>query len=608
MTTLMAKGRTIRALGWRSVWRVARYRLGLKTRLAPVLRLAGTLPVGDIFASRPLKSAPAPAPQAWRTQGLLFGYHPLAVGYAPPGFNVNPMTGERWPSAAVPWWQVSDFGADDIKLVWELSRFPWLAPMAQQARTGDPLAMNRLNGWLAAWLRDNPPYFGPNWKCGQEASLRLLILALAAHILDQVDAPTPALVQMLETHLCRIAPTIGYALGQDNNHGTSEAAALFVGGSWLQRLGIRGGSRWAQTGRRWLDERAKTLIAADGSFSQHSVVYHRLMLDTYCMAEWWRRRLALPAFADLTYARLRDATSWLHQMVDPSSGDAPNMGANDGARLIMLSDADYRDFRPSVDRAMVLFNGERAFADDDQSSVELAWLGLSATNTAVPPVATQYDDGGYVILRAGTVRALLRYPRFRFRPSQADALHLDLWIGARNVIRDAGSFSYHGVSDRSGYFSGTRAHSTIEFDARDQMPRVSRFLFGDWLETNQIEPLHPNGAGMAAGAGYRDRCGAKHFRRITLHDSRIVIEDTIAGFQQVAMLRWRLDPADWQPIEAGVTDGRVSVRVEVDGTPAKTILSLGSESLYYREEHTVPVLEFAATKPGRLITTITWMP
>jgi len=39
--------------------------------------------------------------------------------------------------------------------------------------------------------------------------------------------------------------------------------------------------------------------------------------------------------------------------------------------------------------------------------------------------------------------ALLRYPRFRFRPSHADVLHVDLWVDAVNVLRDGGTFSYH---------------------------------------------------------------------------------------------------------------------------------------------------------------------
>ena len=40
-------------------------------------------------------------------------------------------------------------------------------------------------------------------------------------------------MELVYIHLKRIESTISYAIAQDNNHGTSEAAALFIGGSWL---------------------------------------------------------------------------------------------------------------------------------------------------------------------------------------------------------------------------------------------------------------------------------------------------------------------------------------------------------------------------------------
>lgn len=602
----MAKARVIKALGWRSVWRVARYRLAVRSRIAPVLRLSAAIPAGDVFAARTAGPLPAPPATAWRHQGLLFGAVPIPAGEAPPGFAAHPLTGAPWPGAARPWWQVPDFGADDVKLVWELSRFPWLVPMAQQVRADEPGALARVNRWLTAWLRDDPPYRGPNWKCGQEASLRVLTLALAAHVLGQVGQPTASLVELVRLHLRRIAPTIGYALGQDNNHGVSEAAALFVGGSWLTLVGDRRAAAWARAGRHWLDERARTLIAPDGSFSQHSVVYHRLMLDTYALAEWWRRQLELEPFADTTIARLRQATGWLHQMTDPDTGDAPNVGANDGARLITLSDAPYRDFRPSVDRAAVLFHGARAFPAAARSGDELGWLGLAAGATMPAPRSTQYDDGGYAMLRAGNARALLRYPRFAFRPSQADALHLDLWLGSRNLVRDAGTLSYHGTPDRSAEFAGTSAHSTIAFDGRDQMPRLSRFLFGDWLETDRIEPLRGDREGWTFAAGYRDAQGAGHHRRVALQPDGIEITDEVDGFARCATLRWRLDPGDWRLIPGGATDGTVTIRIAVDGVDAEVRLTIGAESLFYGEARTIPVLETATARPGRIVTAMSW--
>ena len=93
--------------------------------------------------------------------------------------------------------------------------------------------------------------------------------------------PAPALTDFVCQHAERIAPTMLYAVAQDNNHGTSEAAALYVAGLFLARHGdAAAGRRYAALGRRWLEERIGRLVMPDGLFSQRPTNYHRLMLDT----------------------------------------------------------------------------------------------------------------------------------------------------------------------------------------------------------------------------------------------------------------------------------------------------------------------------------------
>lgn len=42
-----------------------------------------------------------------------------------------------------------------------------------------------MNLWLNDWCENNPPYLRVNWKCGQEASIRVMHLIMAAYILDE---------------------------------------------------------------------------------------------------------------------------------------------------------------------------------------------------------------------------------------------------------------------------------------------------------------------------------------------------------------------------------------------------------------------------------------
>ncbi|MGH8021487.1 MAG: heparinase II/III domain-containing protein, partial [Opitutaceae bacterium] len=457
------KTRTALALGLPNLARVGRYRLGLRFGVHPVQDVRAEVARAPFF--KPVNSTvEAVTPNAWRSEALYFGWFRVELPNGRcPDWHANPFQPGARLDAIKPWWELSDFDprVGDIKTVWEGSRMDWVLAMAQRAAAGDQDELDRLNQWVADWCEHNAPYFGPNWKCGQEASIRVIHLAMAAFILGQVAAPEQGLLELVAVHLRRIKPAINYAIAQDNNHGTSEAAALFIGGSWLRKLGRPAGAEWESLGRKWLEDRVARLIEDDGSFSQYSLNYHRVVLDTLSAVEIWRRHLDLPALSTVWRNRAAQAARWLFAMTSAETGDAPNIGANDGARLLPLTDTDYRDYRPSVQLGMVLFNNSLAYVEDGEWNLPSRWLGLELPKTKADNVSSRlFDRGGYALLRRGNVMAVMRYPRFRFRPGHADALHLDLWLSGENLLRDGGSYSYNSEAEWMSYFPGTASHNT----------------------------------------------------------------------------------------------------------------------------------------------------
>ncbi len=616
MMGLLTKARTAWDLGGANIARAISYRLGVQLGLNSVRRLQAATPQGPFFSTEQSMGA-SPVVPGWQSEALLFSHWPFALSDAPPDWLGNPFNGQRVASPRRDWWQIPDFdpAVGDIKLIWELSRMDWVLAFAQRAHQGDRASLERLNAWLSDWCENNPPYKGPNWKCGQEASIRVMHLAMAALMLGKVRTTEPGLRELVRLHLQRIAPTVKYAMAQDNNHGTSEAAALFMGGSWLVALGVPEGERWARSGRRWLEDRAARLIGLHGSFSQYSLNYHRVMLDTFCMAEVWRRHLELPAFSVRWQSRALAAAEWLRHMVNPVNGDGPNVGANDGARLLQLTDTSYRDHRPSVALAMALFAEQRPYAEPGPWEHALQLLGVDVPQAVAPPPQSRVaDDGGFAVLRCGDAMAMLRYPRFRFRPSQADALHVDLWLGQDNLLRDAGTYSYNTDPRWIQYFGGTASHNTVQFDERDQMPRLSRFLFGDWLKAEGVQPLPGSAQATQFAAGYRDGCGARHHRAVSLHAGRLQVVDKVQGFASKAVLRWRLLPGDWR-LESSAQGLRLALGPEravtlcvLASVPVlRCELVQGWESRHYLEKTSVPVLEVEVQQGGTLTTEVIWV-
>jgi len=621
--------RTSWRLGPGNVLTVLLYRIALRCGLAEMLLKPGDSCCGPVFdcdseqeTGRISETNTSDAVEKAQDQldGKIqfFSHLSCNVG-APPDWFLNPHNGKRFPGRQRHWSRLPDFCKDfgDIKIIWEASRFDWALIFARAYReTRNVKYVSVLNDWVVDWARKNPANVGPNWKCGQEVAIRMLQTLLAFHLLQQ-RRPSDALKRFVTEHCARIAPTIRYALAQDNNHGISEAAALFVGGAWLKSVTgsntavSRRADRWHRLGRRWLQERVAKLIGADGSFSQHSLNYHRVLLDTLNIVEFWRRKLGLPAFPDQYYDRIIAAADWLYQLTDEVTGDGPNIGANDGARLFVLSPTNYRDYRPTVQLSAALFAGGKAY-DDGPWDQPLYWLGLESQLTDVRPFkkeARVFRDGGYVTLHTTTREGrrswgVVRFPRFRFRPSHADALHFDLWYDGVNLLRDGGSYSYSLADRWHDYFSGVRSHNTVQFDERDQMPRLGRFLFGSWIRPTHIGDINLGNARQSWSGAYRDATGCWHKRTVESEDKMWRITDEIAGYDRKAVLRWRLPPQHaWVTTDEGCHCDLADLAVNTDMRVRRCELVSGWDSPFYLQKSEIPVLEIEVGPGGGSLVT-----
>ncbi|MDD2367092.1 MAG: alginate lyase family protein [Desulfuromonadaceae bacterium] len=610
------KLKTYWKLGLSSVARVAFYRaaciIGWYRQRMPINYWG----CGTVFYSSDLSSSPSISFESRailleRAEALLkgklcyFSDGMKQVG-SPPDWFLDPFSGQRL-SPGGHWSKVNEFSAADIKTVWEASRFEWVPLLARAWRvSGDSRYIDTLNQWLHDWVLRNPFNAGPNWKCGQEASIRIINLMLGSFLLDVQRNPSPALVALIELHCSRIRPTIKYAVAQNNNHGTSEAAALYLGGSWL--LGVdplipvalrRQAQQWRDLGRTLLEDRVLHLVAVDGSFSQYSVNYHRVLVDTLCQVEVWRQEYGDKPFSRSYTERCQAAVEWLAQVTDADTGDAPNMGANDGARLYNLSSTPYRDFRATVQLASLLFNKYKVYAEGSWNE-PLQWLGRNTNHDVVElrRDSVVHKNGGDVLLHGVNSHAMIRFAHFQFRPSHADCLHFDLWHKGRNILRDGGTYSYNTDPQFLDYFSGSRSHNTVQFDDRNQMPRLGRFLFGDWLSMSECGGIEKYNGSVSWSGAYYDRQKAWHRRFVSIENGIWKVIDTINGFEKKAVLRWRLIPDEWQLNKTICHSSHAQISVVTDAPVNRFELVTGWESLHYLQKTELPVLE-VEVGPGR---------
>ncbi len=468
----------------------------------------------------------------------------------PPEWRTHPLSGAATPDAH--WSRIDEFSAEDVKLVWELSRFNWVFPLARAfVATGGECYAEAFWQLFEDWLERNPPNRGIQWKCGQETALRALALCFASCVFATAPSTTPArlaaLVSALPAHARRIEAHIAYALSQKNNHALSEAASLWTIGLLFPEL--RASSRWRERGREVLESEVRRQIYADGAYVQHSANYHRLMLQllAWCLILGERNGESFSPELRDSFDR---ATRFLCALTDRTSGWAPNYGANDGAHLLPLSDCGFPDMRPVLQSCHFLTRKARLFPPGPWDE-EMAWLhgmeSLHAPPDADCPVQLDAPEGGCYTLRSSNSWAMLRASRFRDRPSHADQLHLDLWYKGKNFLCDPGTYSYNAPPPFEHAFASTRFHNTVTVDGADQMTRASRFLWVDW-STAAVRRyrLAKAQAGALEGEhdGYR-RSGVQHRRAVAAldRDIWIVVDDLTGRGEHSLALQWLLADA-----------------------------------------------------------------
>lgn len=469
---------------------------------------------------------------------------------SPPRWNQNPISHET-PPHCLHWSDLPDFAYGDIRTLWEINRFGWVYVLVRAYwRTGDERYVKLFWQWFEDWRDKNSPNAGANWKCGQEASIRVTALCFGLYAFAGCEESTALRIEMLAQAVAfsakRIERNFGYALSQNNNHPMSEAMGLLTVGTLFPEL--KHSRRYVNHGRRWLERLALLLVYHDGAFSQHSFNYHRLMLSVYL----WSARLCEIHGEPLSQPCLRRIESAFHfllQMQCGENGETPNYGQNDGSELLPLSNQAVQDVRPALQPLAYLFYQKKAYANGGWDEPLLWLFGAEASGSdglIKQPQFAAATDGGYFILRSQRVFIMTRCAAFRHRPHHADQLHAEIWWKGQPIAVDPGTISYNSPPPWDNPYIRTDAHNTVTVDQLDQMERASRFLWLPWAKGQQDAYRKSNDGRLTYWQG---RCDGyrrladpvDHIRAILLidEDAVVVVDRLVGKREHVYQLHWR---------------------------------------------------------------------
>jgi len=453
----------------------------------------------------------------------------------------------------------------DIKFIWEPGRFGWAITLARAYLINrDERYVEAFWKYTEIFLDNNPAYVGVHWISAQEVALRLTALVFAFQIFETSTHSAPArisrLAESIVQHARRIPPSLSYARAQNNNHLLTEAMGLITAASVLPTHPLA--EKWQLLGWKWFHKGLQTQIAADGSYSQHSTNYHRLMLQTALWVHGMTQAFGL-SFPKLSMDRLAAATKWLLRLLDPISGNVPNLGPNDGANIFPLSVLPFHDFRPILQAAGESFLGEKVLPAGIWDE-----MGLWLCKRQQPPKlrtsqrAEEPSDKTKIVMTSPCVIksssdswAYLRNAHFTSRPGHADQLHLDLWWRGINLTLDPGTYLYNAPAPWDNALTSTFVHNTVTINQQEQMVRAGRFLYLDWAQAEVCSQEYAQNGWVscviARHNGYQ-RLGIIHQRTIEACSEGWRIEDQLFPMKGKkimepiqARLHWLLPDWEW---------------------------------------------------------------
>ena len=394
----------------------------------------------------------------------------------------NPDSGFHY-DANKHWTEIADYSkeAGDIKFVWEKSRFSYLYDVIRyDYHYGHDCAEFVFNDILS-WIKSNHINCGPNYRCSQEMSLRVLNWTFALYYYRNSPFLTEDVFGQMQHviywHMDHVYKNIDFSrIAVRNNHAITETLTLYLAGIFFPAM--PGADVWKKKGKAWFEEEIAYQVYEDGTFLQFSMNYHRIVAQLLTWGISLSERNG-ERFSSVVYDRARKSVVFLRTCMVEENGWLPNYGANDGALFFKLSDGHFRDYRPQLQAlaAMLGMNAGLGVYEDCK------WYDICkpVTDSWQPTDGVhQFTNGGYYIIREPETLTFIKCGSYKDRPSQADNLHLDVWYKGENILLDAGSYKYNTDEKTMRYFSGTASHNTVMLDDKDQMLKGGRFIWYYW--------------------------------------------------------------------------------------------------------------------------------
>jgi len=373
----------------------------------------------------------------------------------------------------------------DIKMVWELSRFQYMIPLALAFyKTGEEKYFKKWQELILDWIEKNPVYFGPNWINSMEVAIRacnwifswevirMRLLrrpdkigtsrndkeagVIANKVKQSLSGFLEKFLGSLVEHGKFIYKNLEYAPIRSNHYLSNIVGLVYLGMMFPE---FKRSKKWLKKGLKGLEQEMKFQVYNDGVDYELSIFYHRYVTELFLWAGRLCKQLS-PQF----WEKLKKMVEF-SKYYTKSNGLAPQIGDADDARLHIVW-GDFYNWDKQNHFALIklyeYLEKEDCFADA-RNDIEDACDDSKS-----------FSHSGFYIMRDKDFYLITGRNKCCYGKGGShvhnDILSFELSMFGNDFIVDPGTYVYTSDFKARNRFRSTRAHNTVMIDNQEQNP------------------------------------------------------------------------------------------------------------------------------------------
>ena len=482
----------------------------------------------------------------------------------------------------------------DVKLIWELSRWPQLVRLAMASYVlGDETARHKCTGWLEDWVAHNPAYRGWNWTSALEVGIRLVQFTWMDALLSH-SAPAVVEERLRRLRQVILPPHVRYAWryrsfgSSANNHLLGELAGCVLATARCPRLAELA-VPLPKLQACW-EREVLAQFAEDGGNREQALNYHLFSFEL-C----WQTLKALEASGRQVSGSVRERLARACQFFGDVqvSSDPWDYGDSDNAFVTPFFAGD------------AVEEWHRWLVDPGSSTAIKYWVGEPPGPQVTAAGAWRtYSDTGVAVLNLDPLWVRWDLSPLGYLSTAAhghlDALHLSLWLGGVALVVDPGTGACYADRELRVWLSSGPAHNGPRPEGVESPRRMGPFL---WAGHHARPKFQATGL---VGAAELDLGGTRIWRRISAMDGGgCEVEDDCFrrdGRSAPFTVRWQFAPGslvrELDERRFSVARAGAAITVQVGHNWAATALGVGIVSPAFRKACPAPFLELTARPSG----------